>query len=251
MNGLWQKARLLAQFELYLPAILDEMLSHYMNNAACEGEGNEGVSQGLPFQADLCTCGSFLRKTVQCRDCTLYESACEECYIRAHKNNPFHWAYVWDEENGLFNKFETSLLRKGTYEVDLGHGGNPCPHPYHDEGIPFTIIDINGVHSTRLRFCGCFNNVNASQASEMGGATLLYRVNQLLQARLFPATPTRPETAFTFAFLKHYQIMNLKAKASAHDFMNATRHITDAVFTAKVPVSVYNTCRSVQGWHLR
>lgn len=65
---------------------------------------------------------------------------------------------------------------------------------------PFTVTHTNGIHRTRLCFCGCLGALD--------------KVTQLMQARVFPSTPSdSPKSAHTFAVLKHYhmQICNQNA----------------------------------------
>ena len=61
---------------------------------------------------------------------------------------------------------------------------------------------------------------------------------QLLQAKLFPASFTRPNTAFTFDVLDHFRIDSLKCKTAAMNFMSKLVHISNEAFLADVPVSI-------------
>jgi hypothetical protein len=85
-------------------------------------------------------------------------------------------------------------------------------------------VDRNGIHSSKVRFCSCRGAVE--------------RPLQLVQAGLFPASVTQPQTAFTFAALQHFQMLNLQAKVTAFDYISTLRQITDGVRTHKVPVSI-------------
>jgi hypothetical protein len=88
----------------------------------------------------------------------------------------------------------------------------------------FTVVDVNGVHSTRLAFCGCHEYPPN-------------KLRQLVAARLFPASARDPSSAFTVNLLKQFQLHNLESKKSAYDFLKALRRLTDNCFTADVPVS--------------
>ncbi|KAI0028126.1 hypothetical protein K488DRAFT_59456, partial [Vararia minispora EC-137] len=173
-----------------------------------------------------CACGEGTC-TVRCNDCVMRPPSCEDCFIRQHKWNPTHWAHVWDEDSGVFRRSDISFVsargddgKREAYTFQLGHGGERCPYP--SKPIQFTLVDINGVHGTPVRFCGCYKHLEKYQ--------------QLLDARLFPATLRAPQTAFTFRLLKTFHLIHLEGKASALDLMGALRRLTDNVFTDDVPV---------------
>jgi hypothetical protein len=105
--------------------------------------------------------------------------------------------------------------------IDLGHNGANCPNPKNN--ILFTIIETNGVHATRLSLCGCL---------EAGT-----KIDQLMHARLFPATMLNTKTAFTFKVLKEFHLHNLESKEAVYDYLRAIRRLTDNVFTEDVLVS--------------
>ncbi|KAJ7460506.1 hypothetical protein B0H11DRAFT_1923908 [Mycena galericulata] len=149
--------------------------------------------------------------------CLCYEMSCRACFVDAHLRNPFHWAEVWDTLQGFYVRHDISQLN---HVIQLGHHGKPCPSPC-GRGM-FTVVDNNGIHSTRLSFCGCFElPPNKSK--------------QLMRARLFPATTREPQTAFTFNMLKQFQLHNLESKKAAYDYLGAIRRLTDNSFTADVP----------------
>ncbi|KAJ7716285.1 hypothetical protein B0H16DRAFT_1801604 [Mycena metata] len=176
----------------------------------------------LDFEADErqgspCSCDRpGMVATAQCHDCTGYEIACSTCFVDSHLRNPFHWAEIWDETQGFFVRHDISILG---HVIHLGHNGRPCPHPWGEQ--LFTIVDDNGVHSTRLAFCGCHQLPPN-------------KVEQLMRARLFPATTRHPQTAFTFRMLKGFQLHNLESKKAAYDYLGAIRRLTDNSFTAEV-----------------
>ncbi|KAJ7111002.1 hypothetical protein C8R44DRAFT_633535, partial [Mycena epipterygia] len=135
--------------------------------------------------------------------------ACSRCFINAHLRNPFHWAEVWDQAQGFFVRHDISKL---DHIIQLGHHGGPCGSPSNDRG--FTVIDHNGVHSTRLAFCGC-----REQPPD--------QVKQLMRSRLFPASTRNPRTAFTFTVLKESAMHH-------YDYLGALLRLTDNSFTADV-----------------
>ncbi|KAJ7442118.1 hypothetical protein B0H11DRAFT_1749389 [Mycena galericulata] len=158
--------------------------------------------------------------STQCHDCTAYEMSCRTCFLEAHIRNPFHWAEVWDTLQGFFVRHDISML---DHVIQLGHNGKHCPSPVGDR--QFTVVEDNGIHPTRLSFCGCHELPPN-------------KVKQLMRARLFPATTREPQTAFTVNMLKRFQLHNLESKKAAYDYLGAIRRLTDNSFTADVPVSV-------------
>ena len=147
---------------------------------------------------------------------------CGKCFIQHHRTLPFHWAEVWDFEQGFFIRNDISNLG---HVLQLGHNGANCPNP--QTTLPFTVVDTNGIHATHLAFCGCL---------KCGS-----KIEQLMRARLFPATARDPRTAFTFATLNNFHIHTLESKKAAYDYLGALRRLTDNSFTADVPVCYHST----------
>jgi hypothetical protein len=55
--------------------------------------------------------------------------------------------------------------------------------------------------------------------------------------KLYPASLTRPETAFTFGLLDYFHIDYLECKTSAMNFYSKLRRLTNSRFPHEVPVS--------------
>ncbi|KAJ7742535.1 hypothetical protein B0H16DRAFT_1314086 [Mycena metata] len=215
LNAL-QNAEILDDFGQYFEILGSLLLEH---------EANPSVDKP-------CACGRLgMKATTHCHDCTGYRTACESCFIDAHLCNPFHWAEVWDNAQGFFIRHDISKLSpirhgseaehlsKANHIIQLGHNGKECPSPCGE--TLFTIVDDNGIHSTRLAFCGCHELPPN-------------KVDQLMRSQLFPATTRQPETAFTFNMLKRFQLHNLESKKAAYDYLGAIRRLTDNSFTADV-----------------
>ncbi|KAJ7801345.1 hypothetical protein B0H14DRAFT_2615380 [Mycena olivaceomarginata] len=165
----------------------------------------------------LCECSdSGKNRTTKCFDCAGYPAACSDFFVRAHLQNPFHWAEVWDPMAGFFVRHDISKLEHIT---QLGHNGGPCKTPIGERF--FTAVDGNGVHSTRLAFCGC----KKQRVNE---------IRQLMRAGLFPATKKDPHTAFTINMLKEFQLHNFESKKAAYDYLGAIRRLSDNSFTADI-----------------
>lgn len=128
------------------------------------------------------------------------------------------WLQFW---NQFF--FESVSLQELGLEVHLGHGGLPCPRPL-AEVKNFTVVDLSGVHSVHLSYCGCLGSPE--------------RRVQLLRQAWFPASMKTPETAFTFDLLNTFHLLNLQSKTALYDFWNAIRHKSDNSGTRETKVSM-------------
>src|ERR1700748_3214806 len=105
----------------------------------------------------------------------------------------------------------------------LGHDGAACCLPGRSDSL--TVLHTNGFHKVHVVFCGCSSDE----------AALLDR-NQLLRARLFPASPETPKTAFTFAMLDLFCHLSTQGKLTTHDYYLSLLHLTDN--------------SGVDGWHV-
>ena len=165
--------------------------------------------------AQACPCESGTSRMTCCCDCLCYELSCIDCFITIHRNLPTHWAEVWDPDQGFFVRHDIAMLQDVTASVNLGHHGLPCPSQY-ATNLKFTVVDVNGVHQTKIHFCSC------------KGFPIW--PEQLMRAKLFPATMTQPTTAFTFQVLKQFHLLHLKGKLSAYDFIGALHCLFDTAF---------------------
>ncbi|KAH6910251.1 hypothetical protein BKA70DRAFT_1100708 [Coprinopsis sp. MPI-PUGE-AT-0042] len=189
------------QFKLE-KAQLAELLYHQHSN------------KGYGEACNSCCSGAIA--TVRCGDCWHRVPTCEDCFIAAHSRLPTHWAEVWSIERGFTTRCDISRLHPQPH-IQLGHAGGPCPNSFPDNlRHEFLIVDTNGIHSTRLRFCTC-------QGSDT-------HVAQLMKASLFPATFVKPKTAFTFVVLKQFHIHHLESAESAYSFIAALQRFTDSFF---------------------
>jgi len=197
-----QSSVLLDDFEDKLDVLLDFVL---------DAEADNHVDEP-------CHCGNGQRN-LRCSDCFQFSTKCSHCFVSDHINAPFHWAEQWNGE--YFERVDISTLG---HNVSLGHGGMPCPKVGPStSAVNFIIVDTNGIHETRLSFCGC---VDAGD-----------RVKQLMGAQLFPSTTTQPTLAFTFRVLKDFHLQTLESKKSAYDYIGALRRLTNNAFPDDVPVS--------------
>ncbi|KAG0703425.1 hypothetical protein DFH29DRAFT_874531 [Suillus ampliporus] len=177
----------------------------------------------------------------RCLTCSGDQTFCRSCIVNTHKFLPFHKVQEWIGK--CFN--DTSLEELG-FVWYMGHGGQPCP--FSDdmqawENIPMdadtdfpptetvhgstistklTIVHSTGVFLHNIVWCSC-----------PGGNC--HQHLQLLKAGLFPASTTRPQTAFTFDVLNHFLIDALECKTSASSFFEKIRRMTNNCFPDTVP----------------
>ncbi|KAJ8088246.1 hypothetical protein PM082_022318, partial [Marasmius tenuissimus] len=170
-----------------------------------------------PMIGTPCGCKSGAPREVRCMECDQRPLLCTACWIDAHKYNFTHWAHVWTKF-GHFIKHDISALG---YTIPLGHNGERCPSP--KESKYLIIADVNGIHATRVSYCGCRLGEN------------LDKWTRLFKSDLFPSTVTDPQSAFTFRLLRHYSLFTLQAKITPYDYIKAIRRLTDNVFTGNVP----------------
>ncbi|EAU87583.2 hypothetical protein CC1G_12835 [Coprinopsis cinerea okayama7 len=143
-----------------------------------------------------------------------------ECFASAHRLQPLHWAHVWNNTHQYFERKDLSEIHP-TSPFTIGHNRDNNPCAAQSGKVTMTLVDVNGVHTTRVSFCDC-QGVHD-------------RVTQLMKSGFFPATLSLPRTAFTFAVLRHFQLLQLEAKASAYDFCTALRRLSDFAFTKRIP----------------
>ncbi|EIN05125.1 hypothetical protein PUNSTDRAFT_30488, partial [Punctularia strigosozonata HHB-11173 SS5] len=163
-----------------------------------------------------CPCGSGSLMDTRCSHCVQYTTACTTCFRESHIHQPFHWSETW---NGRF--FERIYDPKARPALHLGHGGRKCPEAAEERHISFTIADTSGVHQMSVVFCRCFNHGD--------------RAEQLMDAKLFPASMDQPTTAFTFSLLRDFHMHSLTSKKSAYDFVLALRRLSNNAFPDSVP----------------
>jgi hypothetical protein len=186
----------------------------------------------------------------KCHACFNEPLFCTDCCRSQHQRHPFHRISQW---TGSFFQ-ETSLAKVGL-QIHLGHGGSPCPSSTDyasdlfewsdtDENIDYddypegasiplvmdadsvhpamTIVDKSGVHSLSMWYCRCPGAIGKDM--------------QLFKAGLFPASFTKPKTAFTFSVLDDFLLDNLECGTSAMNYYSKIRRLTSSIFPLMVPV---------------
>jgi hypothetical protein len=211
-NASYSHQQRTGDFLPYLPEIQDLLLSQ----------------ESHPLVGQPCDCAPNRIRTVLCKECAAFAPTCIDCFHNAHRRNPLHWAYVWDPQTLSYEKKDSFALADDGLTMFLGHEGGACPtRAQENEKSAYSLILVhtNGVHRVRVEFCSCHRAPGHWQ--------------QLLRARLFPASIRRPETAFTFEVLRHFHIVSLQTKCSAYDFLMSIQRLTDNVTPSKISVSTY------------
>jgi hypothetical protein len=108
--------------------------------------------------------------------------------------------------------------------VYLGHCGHPCKTPGNIIK-DFIIVDINGIHTINVYFCGCYQSIGGS-----------HHRFQLLRSGLLPPTHVRPLCAFTFDILDSFHLLTLQGKTSAYDFYLSLARKSDNTGTLDLKV---------------
>ncbi|KAG1866103.1 hypothetical protein F4604DRAFT_1881801 [Suillus subluteus] len=101
------------------------------------------------------------------------------------------------------------LSGEGDYETQLGVSN-------------LVIMHSTGVYSHHVSWCQC---PGAEKDRHL----------HLLKAKLFPASITRPQSAFTFNVLDNFLIDALECKTSAMSFYQKLRRFTNNAFPDKIP----------------
>lgn len=140
-------------------------------------------------------------------DCLMYEPTCEACFVQTHASCPMHWAQVWNGE--FFERKDISDLSPG-YVLTLGHPvlGQRCHRADYGKTFEFIVVDVNGVHKTRVVFCECRKST-------------VRRFHHCLQSKIFPSTVKHPSSGFTFAVLRDFHQQTLTSKKSPYDYIQA------------------------------
>ncbi|KAK1227310.1 hypothetical protein PQX77_009695 [Marasmius sp. AFHP31] len=100
--------------------------------------------------------------------------------------------------------------------------------------VDITVVDCNGIHTVKVVFCECPGVGNWFQ--------------QLLEARLFPATVDIPQTVFTFDVLRDFHLHTLSSKKTPYDFLYALRMKTDNAFPEEVKNPMQEFNRVIRLW---
>lgn len=196
-----------------------ELRTHYLERMFAQEAPN---LEEVECQNPACTQPPLAPGTLyRCEDCFGDELLCSACLHSRHQNNPFHGIRAWTPGPDAFFR-PTSLYETG-FQLHLGHRGSPCPsQTYAVVQGTLNIGHTNGIHRMQVVYCKC------PQVAESH--------LQLVNHRIYPATDKRPETGYTFALLRHFQLFHLASKTSAWDYHQGLQRLTNAVDPTAVPV---------------
>jgi hypothetical protein len=146
--------------------------------------------------------------------------------------------------------FVKSTLFDQGFIMNLGHGGEPCPHspPHADiwEDVEMSEMDFGGEEPIEEQDWGKGSSIIIAHSS----GVFQHQVNwcrcdgdapkhlQLFREGLFPASITNPKTAFTFDVLDHFYIDAMECKTAAMSFFQKLRRFTHNAAPSTVPVSI-------------
>ncbi|KAJ6595489.1 hypothetical protein DFH09DRAFT_1305304 [Mycena vulgaris] len=239
-------------------------ISAYETTPACDEEGDEKTSKirqnvapinelraeepafleillSLHYHSQLltpCGCGKVTRlRTVACTECLQAELLCPQCWLNKHRTMPTHWAFVWKQDEGFFEKYDFCRVMKNTV-IGLGHYGERCPEA--DPGWSFTLVDTNGIHATAISFCRCQKTPDGRRGES--------EFKQLLRAGIFPGSIKEPKTGYTLGLLHYYRQQRSQGKGSAYNFVLVLQRMADPFFAGAVP-DIYNNFLAISRFH--
>jgi hypothetical protein len=108
----------------------------------------------------------------------------------------------------------TSLSALGLV-IQLNHRRGNCispVSPFRD----FTIYDVNGMHQVKISYCGCCSHDSSNTF-----------IAQIFRQRWLPATWKQPRTAFTYALLRMFHIVNLQSKVNMYDWYKSLLRLSN------------------------
>lgn len=177
---------------------------------------------------ELCGCARQVVGTIRCLECRPDRLQCPECAVKAHQFLPFHVTQRW--QHGHFMNVPLADLGLTYY---LGHDGIWCPAAT-GSSLPvdaqlIKVAHINGFHAVRIGFCRCRHAPS--------------HVAQLLGARLFPGSISKPRSAYTIALLTYFHTLTWEANMPLYDYAKALCRFTDGTSPHDVKVSPFGSAR--------
>ncbi|KAF7312718.1 CxC2 domain-containing protein [Mycena indigotica] len=153
---------------------------------------------------------------------------CLGCLEESHRRQPLHRVKEW---NGSYwtrvalhqqhaKDFSPSSLQ---FVYQLGHGGEPCIRPASSEPQTMVVLDVGGVFTCRVRFCGCERALGQDP------------IAQLMNNGWYPATTIDPATCATFEALEDFRLSNVVGNISAHDYVGKLERLTDPTLLGTTP----------------
>ena len=172
---------------------------------------------------ETCQCEECEAEQVvyRCTECMHARVLCATCMVKKHSQQPFH---VLEQFDGKKRYWTICGLADLGLEVNLGHGGSPCPTGL--RARPMTIVHERGIWETKIRFCNCCTGRRRARDDV-----------QLLQAGLWPASWITPRTVFTMGLMRQFQLLSVHAHTNAYDFIHYLARRTNDTFPGECEVS--------------
>ncbi|KAG2093898.1 uncharacterized protein F5147DRAFT_747869 [Suillus discolor] len=188
-----------------------------------EGRGNKAA-------CSLCRCGGEDLPIYRCRDCFGIEMVCQSCVVECYRCNPLHRIEEWMQDF-----FKCVSLKSLGLRIQLGHNpGEVCLNKQRANGDNFTVVDAHEIHEIGLDFCGC----ETAQIHHI----------QLLCARWFSATSSKPQTAATFAVMEFFHLLSFESKVSPYEFYHSLSRRTDNTRITPIKDRYSAFLRMVREW---
>ncbi|KAF7312647.1 CxC2 domain-containing protein [Mycena indigotica] len=183
---------------------------------------------GLGMSPSCGTCGlsAASGRLFRCQDCD-HSVQCEEC-LRAHQRTPLHCIQEWTGEFWVsaalhrlhINDTSPQSLRE-TYQ--LGHHGGACPLPATVDTRTMVVLDVGGIFTLDVCFCGCSNSLQNNH------------IAQLMGNHWYPATTLEPGTCATWRVLELFRQLNVVGNINAHDFVRSLEKLNDPTMMNQTP----------------
>ncbi|KAG1882239.1 hypothetical protein F4604DRAFT_1921982 [Suillus subluteus] len=167
---------------------------------------------------------------------TVAEFSISDIHSIASVNGPDHFFKKLHSSNSSTD-YSSDVFQWSDTDDDIDHDypEGPFIPPVRDPDQPaITVVDKSGVHSLSICYCHC--------------PSALSQDMQLFQAGLFPASFTRPKTAFTFAVLDDFLLDNLECGTSAMNYYSKIRRLTSSIFPLMVPDRYRELMRAARQW---
>ncbi|KAF7312645.1 CxC2 domain-containing protein [Mycena indigotica] len=108
-----------------------------------------------------------------------------------------------------------------TYQ--LGHHGGACPLPATVDTRTMVVLDVGGIFTLDVRFCGCSNSLQNNH------------IAQLMGNHWYPATTLEPGTCATWRVLELFRQLNVVGNINAHDFVRSLEKLNDPTMMNQTP----------------
>ncbi|KAJ7789803.1 hypothetical protein B0H14DRAFT_2397109 [Mycena olivaceomarginata] len=183
----------------------------------------DGLGNSLYNTACSC-CKATLDSSVRlfrCEQCGSFLQ-CEACVRDRHAVTPLHTVKEWNGRHWVEARLSGRFGSLGLV-YQISHDSFACNFPGRERSM--VVINVAGIHSLTVRFCGCEKAVWVPLGS----------VGQLLANGWYPAIMVDPETCTTIEVLDFFRLLNVVGNVNVHDFIGSLERRVDPVGLLKVP----------------